>query len=189
MSGTIHLIVEDKTDAEVIRAILKAKSISVRINPLIPTGGTGGISRLAAQLEALIRTALEKRQADDCIAVLHDADEQSQSDRTLYDRIRTVCSSYRQEVALIVAKDEIEAWLLADESLCRWLGERPGNFDNQHKPSARLNQAVKNKTGKDYAARTRVQVLNELDGSGDKHSPSMSRAMTHLNNAPCIQQD
>jgi len=188
VSGSIHLIVEGESDPEVVRALLKAKKINVRVQPLFPTGGGIGISRLAGQLDRLIRTAIQKRESGDCIAVLHDADEQvPQSHRDDYDQIKNICQQYRQDLVLVIAKDEIESWLLADEGLCKWLDVKPKNCDHESKPSERLNSLVKRKTGKDYTGRTRAQVLGHLDGSGDKLSQSMDDAMKHLQNAPCVQ--
>ena len=186
MSNTIYLIVEDETDVDVVRAILKAKQIDIYVSKLIPTGKTGGVSRLASQLERLIKTALEKRKSNDCIAVLHDADENVQTDRKSYEEIKEICKRYSVDVVLIVAHDEIEAWLLADEGLCKWLGEKPHNCDEETQPSLRLNRAVKKKTGKDYTGKMRNQVLEKINGTGD-NSPSMRLALTHLDNAVCIR--
>ncbi len=190
MSGGIHLIVEDQTDAEVVRAMLKARKIRVQVHPLIPTGASGGVSRLARQLEQLIQTALRKRQTGDCIAVLNDADEMSETNRSSHNQIKATCRKYPRDVVLIVASDEIEAWLLADEGLCRWLSENPRNAStNERKPSERLERAVKNKTGKKYSGRTRAQVLEKLDGTGERYNRSLQKALTHLHNAPCVREN
>lgn len=185
MSGTIHLIVENKTDADVVRAILKAKQIDVRVRYLEPPNA-GGISRLAKELEALIKTAKAKRKSNDCIAVLHDADSLSETNRQNHDKIAAIYEKYKSDVVLIIARDELEAWLLADEGLCQWLGEKAKNCDGEKQPSLRLNRAVKKKTKRGYSGSNRDKVLEKLDGSGDKYSPSMEDAMKHLNNAPCV---
>lgn len=59
MSGTIFLIVEDKTDAEVVRAILRAKGVSIRVKTL--TSSQGGLSSLVRDLSRLIATAPSSR--------------------------------------------------------------------------------------------------------------------------------
>jgi hypothetical protein len=56
MSLTIWLIVEDEDDGLVIQQLLRAKAIKVRLQIRAPSGRTGGISRLARQLERLIAT-------------------------------------------------------------------------------------------------------------------------------------
>jgi thymidylate synthase len=189
VTGIIHLIGEHENDADVVNAILKAMNIDMRAKALKPPGGSGGISRIADNIEALIKTAIQKRQKGDCIAVLHDADVMSERRRANHDRIKTVCEKYREDVKLVIAEDEIEAWLLADEGLCRWLNENPEkSSNNERKPSERLNRAVKRKTGKS-TGRMLKQVLAKLDGSGDKHSDSLKKALKHLHNAPCMRQN
>jgi Domain of unknown function (DUF4276) len=184
VSGAIYLIVEDRTDVDVVRALLQAKNIMVEIKPLYSP--KGGLSRLAKALELLIRTALKQRKSGDCIAILHDADEQIQPNRQLYKQIQAICKKYSQDVVLIIAQDEIEAWMLADEGLCHWLGEKPRNCDTEKRPSDRLKRVVKEKTQRSYSGAIRTQVLQKLDGSGDKYSPSMQAALEHLMNAPCV---
>lgn len=185
MTGTIHLIVEDETDVDVVRAICNARNLNVRIRMYVPTGGSKGISRLAKQLDPLIISARANRKETDCIAVLHDADTLVQQNRRLYDQIKDICQKH-DDVAEIIAKDEIESWLLADGGLCAWLGERPRNCDMERQPSERLNRAVKAKTGKDYSGRMRGQVLGKLKGNGDDHSLSLRAALSYLENATCL---
>jgi hypothetical protein len=187
MSPTIWLIVEDEDDGLVIRQLLRAKAIKVRLQIRAPSGRTGGISRLARQLERLIATIKSSKSDEDCIAVLHDADEQNQQRyRGEHERVEEIC---RQEmVAEIVARDELEAWLLADGGLCKWLQIRPRNCDSEAQPSNRFRRLVSQKTGRSYNVR---HVLPHLDGSGDgrNRSPSMRRAMKHLDNSPCMQAE
>src|SRR5947208_2819350 len=101
MSGRIWLIVEDENDGKVIQRILDKKQIRVHIKPLKPTGNSGGIGRLAAQLETLIESARRSKDGNDCIAVLHDADLRSQPQRDAHERIASICQHYRQEVKLV----------------------------------------------------------------------------------------
>jgi hypothetical protein len=187
VSRTIYLIVEDETDAEVVRAILAKKNSSLRISHLKPAGNSGGLSRLAEDLEKLIKTAIQKRKKGDCIAVLHDADLQTQQNRKAYDEIKKICQKYQQYVRLILAVDEIESWLLADEGLCAYLGEKPRNCDMETRPSDRLKTSVHRKTQKHYQGKTRSQVLSNVDGTGDKHSPSMQKAIAALIEADCLK--
>ena len=184
MSGTIYLIAEDRTDADVVRAILHAHGIAVHVSPLPPTGG-GGISRMAKDLERLIETARNKRNPGDCIAVLHDADELVEPRREHYQRIEAICRRHRDDVIHVVAHDEIEAWLLADEGVCRWLETSVNNQDRQRKPSDRLKRLVKRKLKKDYSGPNRAKVWSQLDGTN--HSPSLKQALKHLENAPCVE--
>ena len=185
MSGTIWLITEDENDGEVIKALLAAKNIHVRVKIRKLTGNTGSVSRLAVQLKKHIQTAQREKSANDCIAVLHDADEKSQPDRELYRKIAQICR--QMQVKEVIAKDELESWLLADGGLCKWLGITPKNWDEQRKPSDKLASLLKAKKKLKYQARGRDVVRNHLDGTGDKYSHSMSAALKLLEDAPCIK--
>lgn len=183
MSGTIWLITEDESDADAVQALLVAHGIQVRIHALTLTGGKGGISRLTAQLERLIKTAMAQKGKNDCIAVLHDADEYKQPDRSKYEAIADICGRYT--VKHIVAHDELEAWLLADAGISQWLGIPHKNWDTQKEPSAELNRLLKRAKGMKYQGRSRQAVLRHL--MGENHSTSLKKALQHLDNAPCTR--
>ncbi|MCI0709826.1 MAG: hypothetical protein L0154_06655 [Chloroflexi bacterium] len=104
MTGTIFLIVEDQTDADIVRALLKAKDVDVKITPLLPSGGSGGLSPLAKDLEKLMKTAIARHNSGDCIAVLHDADLNIEPTRNLYDKIKDICDRYNNDVVPVLAK-------------------------------------------------------------------------------------
>jgi len=181
VSGTIYLIAEDTNDVDVVKAILQANEISVNVEKLFLTKH-GGISRLDTQLTRLIQTARVKCGDRDCIAVLHDADESTETRRKHHNRIRDICRDHH--VPHIVAREEIESWLLADEGICQWLGIKAQNHDNMRKPKNRLNSLVKRKVKKDYSGATRKKVLNHVNGI--TRSPSLTEALKHLDGAPCI---
>jgi hypothetical protein len=148
MAGTIWLIIEGQNDAEIVEAIVKHHYPHVHVEPLFPFGKNPNLSRLAAQIERLIKQALDNRQSGDCIAVLHDADLLSQPhDRAAYDHIQKACKRYRKDIRLVLAKDEIEAWLLADAGLCKWLQIKAQNCDEMKQPSLHL-AALLDKAGK-----------------------------------------
>jgi hypothetical protein len=185
MSGTIWLITEDETDAEVVERILEKRGLKVRVKRL-GTRNVGGISRLAGQLARLIATAKAQKQANDCIAVLHDEDRHIQPDRTPYETIATLCKA--EHVAFIIARDELEAWLLADSGVCAWLESNPANWDGKPKPKEELERRMKKKDKHlRYQGKGRQQIMNALNGDGDQHSPSMKTALAHLDNAPCMR--
>ncbi len=186
MSGTIWLITEDRLDADVIRALLRARGMDAKVKPMQTNVGVGGLSRLVANLEELIQFARERKSPNDCIAVLHDADEHSQSRRDDYAKIKRICDSYT-DVVLVVARDEVESWLLADAGLCRWLNVKPKNWDEQKSPAKELNSLLKKNRRMKYQGRYRDEVLKHLDGTGDKFSPSLQKAFKHLEGAPCVQ--
>jgi hypothetical protein len=185
MTATIHLIVEDRRDAEVIRSILRAKKLNIQIRPMPPK--SGGIFRLAKELDNLIQVALHNRESGDCIAVLHDADEQTQVNREVYEHIKRICTSYKKDVVLVVARDELEAWLLADNGVCQWLGIAPKNRDAEKRPSDTLAGLMQSKYKLKYQGSDRAGIFTHIDGTGDKFSPSMQKALQHLENAPCMK--
>jgi len=179
---TIHLICEDDTDAEIVRAIFRAKTLDIRVNRVPLAGTSGGISRLAYKLEDLIKLARDERKRGDCIAVLHDADEHTETDRREYEKIRQICEKYKEDVYLAIANDAIEAWLLADEGLCKWLGIKAKNRDEEPRPKDILNRHLKKKNKSlKWQGRHRATILAQLDGSGDQHSLSMQAAVGHIN--------
>jgi len=186
LSGTIYLIVEDQNDAKIVQTLINARGLSVRVRSLTPTGNMGGITRLVKDLDKLIQQAKSQKAANDCIAVLHDWDIHKQPDRTHYDRITETCSRY-DDVVQVIARDEIEAWLLADAGVCNWLGLKPQNRDNARKPKVELNHLLKKAGKKSFEGRGIAEVLKHVNGTGVDHSPSMENALTHLENAPCVK--
>jgi hypothetical protein len=119
---------------------------------------------------------------EDCLVVLHDADELTQPDRTLYQKIKLTCAAY-PGVIHIVAKDEIESWLLADDGLCKRLEIKPRNWDEVSKPKAELKRLL-DKQRINYPSPT---VYKELNGTGDQFSPSMRQAFKQLRERGCLE--
>jgi hypothetical protein len=183
MPCTLWLIVEDETDGEVVQALLKGRDVTVK--PLAPTGGTGGLSRLRIQLRRLIQTAKQRRGSQDgCIAVLHDQDITDPRKQAEHKAINDICDA--EQVVLVIACDEIEAWLLADNGLCEWLGMKPHNWDEQPKPSEELKRQIRNRYPRmRYPGRDRHKILEQVDGTGHQHSPSMQLAIRILESSPC----
>lgn len=183
--GIIWLICEDESDAPVIQNLLKAHGYEVTVKELPPTGGRGGISRLAAQIDRLIATARAKVAGNPnaCFAVFHDADQQTEAHKQHQEKIEQVCKF--EGVKRIVAFDELEAWLLADTGVCKWLGCEPGNHDSLRKPSDRLDTYLK-KAGKGKLdSRSRLNASKQA--SGDSRSPSLKKELKHLDGAPCVR--
>ena len=107
MSGTIWLITEDEYDYKVVQQILLKKKIKMGLKWRPMSGGSGGISRMADQLERIIKSLVHEKGKQDCIAVLHDADTHRQPNRETYNEIRRICKQYK--VAHITADDEMES--------------------------------------------------------------------------------
>jgi hypothetical protein len=188
VSGTIWLIAEAYSDAEIVKAILKRRYPQVRVKATWPTGSKPNVSRLASQIEELISQAIKDKKSGDCIAVLHDADLQTRPDgRQDYDKIKQICKKYKNEVMLVIAHDEIESWLLADEGFCSWLETAPGNWDNRAKPSEMLNNLLDKAKKPRFREPNLNRILIHIDGTGDEFSPSMKQALQHLEGAVCVR--
>lgn len=186
MSRTIYIIVEGRTDGEIVKSLLRRRYPKLRVVPIKPTGSKPNLSRLAEQIEELIKSALAERDNRDCVAVLHDADIHVQPDRSAYEHIQKICEQHTPHVKLVIAYDEIEAWLLADSGLCGWLGQTPRNYDSERQPSLILRSWL-DKAGKPkYREENLPRILKNMEGDGDKFSPSMREALGHLQDAPCI---
>lgn len=187
MSGRLWLIVEGQYDGDIVRAILSKHpdyhELAKRVEVIKPTGGTPNLSRLAAQLEKLIRSI--QKQKNDCIAVLHDQDANAEPHRRQhYDKIQQVCRRHPQVVE-VIAKDELEAWLLADGGLCDWLGIKVQNWEGKTKPSEKLASLINEKFRLAYPGDL-SKILPHLDGTGFITSKSLRAALEHLEAAPCV---
>lgn len=191
MTATLWLITEGEADSKVLSSILEKKGIPVRVKEVRLAGSQKGVSRLAAQLETLIEATRIKAKPGDCIVVLHDADLQKRlhlHERAPYKKIAQICKRYRLSVTLTIAYDELEAWLLADASLAKWLGTKPTRFDDKPDAAARLNYLIdKAHPGLGWNKRYYDAVLKNIDASGDKLSDSMREALNTLRTLPCAQ--
>jgi hypothetical protein len=186
MAGTIWLIVEGQNDGDIVKAILKCQYPQARVSPLYPTSQAPNLSRLAAQIKKLIQQAIANRKPGDCIAVLHDADQLTRpTDRSDYERIEQVCKQYSQDVRLILAKDEIESWLLGDTGFCQWLQIKAQNCDELKQPSLQLASLLDRAEKPKYRLNNLSKLLRYLNGNS--YSPSLQAALRYLENAPCIK--
>jgi len=191
MITTMWLIVEGDSDPKVIRRILEQKKIAIRVQPIFPERGGGGIPLLAQNLEALIEYVIQRKRPEVCIVVFHEVDETTNVYRNHYETIDAICGSekYKALVTLITARDEIEAWLLADEGLCKWLGVKPNKkCDSIKRPSQKLNELIRKHNDRmRWNSRYWDDILKYLDATGDKLSPSMRDSLTRLLELPCTQ--
>jgi len=180
MSGTIWLITEDENDYKIVKYIVEEKlKLPIKVRWRSPT--VFGISRLAAQLRTLIKETRKLVSENDCIVVLHDEDVNEKT-RTIYDRIRKTCQDER--VSLIIAKDEIEAWLLSDSGVSKWLKRRVKTWNNEPKPSDKLKSLMNEHYRLPYP-RELDKLLVEVVGDGT--NGSFQDALRKLHNAPCVK--
>jgi len=196
MIPTMRLISEGRSDAVILQKILDQKHIQVQIKSVTPSGG-GGIAQLAQDLEVLIDAIMKQKKHGDCVVVLHDADvtrPMSDSHRKHYAYIDNICLSqkYRDTVTLIIANDELEAWLLADTKLCKWLGVKPKtNCDSLEKPKDDLDRLIRKRSDNKmrWSERFWADILGNIDGTGDKLSASMRNALNLIKDLPCAKSE
>lgn len=180
MSGTIWLISEDENDYKVVKAILKKLNLSIQVKWRSPSGRTPGLSRLAAELKQLITQAQKLRSGNDCIVVLHDEDLHREPKRDHYDKVRDICTAHG--VTLIVAKDEVEAWLLSDSGVCGWLGEPVRTWNGDSWPSNHLRSLMQSRYKMKYP-RDLDKLLIHINADGINQS--FKDALSELEKAPC----
>lgn len=183
---TIFLITESEKDVIVFRTTLERKGYTdILVKRL--SGRESKISELARDLPRLIKTALTERKSGDCIVVLHDADLQSNPfDRQNHDAIKKVCEQdYPNDVIHIIAYDEHESWVLADEGFCKAYNQKPRSHDHEKHPSETLEKLLR-KHNKRWLVEKLESILIPLDGTGDKVSPSMRTAFESLHEKGCL---
>ncbi|SRR5258706_9863454 len=190
MICTIWLIVEDPTDADVLKAIVQKRGFPVKIEHVPMENNMTGIFRLAGELQKLIETTKSRKAVDDCIAVLVDAEYYKlDKERTHHKKVQAICESYADEVRLLWAVQEIEAWLLADPGLCKWLDIAAENNDGENDPKEKLQGLLRHHKHRKWQGSDRARVLAEITGTGDEHSPSMQIAIQYLMSSPCNSKD
>jgi hypothetical protein len=186
--STIHLIAEDKTGEFVFKELMRKKNSNAHVRAY---GKAVGVSTLAQEIEALILIALHEKSGNDCIVVLHDTDVSVQTYRKDYETINRVCEHFTEQVTRLQAVQEIEAWLLADDAFCHWLGETPKASDHIPKPSERLERLINKKFGRRlWTNLNKPKILEQhMDATGDQpgRSESMRIAMEVLGELSCTQ--
>lgn len=188
MTGKIWLIVEDRNDGEIIKKIFIQHKIASEVQVQQPS--SGGINRLAQELEEIIGLIRKQKSTDDCVVVIHDYDIKTiphPRDRGDHKLIAKICEKNRDITVELVAHDELEAWLLADSGVCRWLGTKPQPSDELRKPSEKLYKLIEDKINAHFGGRYRDQLVKKIAGDGDKHSLSMRKALKVLNKLDCVK--
>ncbi len=183
----IYVIAEDKTGYFVLDEIVRKKEIAVKV---ILRGEPKGVSSLAKDLKGIIDTLLRTITDQDCIIVLHDTDTLVETYRDHYQKIERICNSYHGRVTRLEAIQEIEAWLLADEGFCRWIGQSPTASDHISQPSKKLEKMIKDKFGRNkWTNLEKPKILRDhMDVSGENLSESMRNAMKTFQQLPCAKQ-
>lgn len=185
MSEVIWLIAESDEDVDVFRQILNQKGIQVRVEK-VGVGAVRGISKLANQLPKLIGQARANKRyrTHHCIVVLYDRDVLL-TNRKDHDHIEQICG--REGAIYLIADDKIEAWMLADKGLCKFLRRniKARNWDGYSNVKDKLEENLRKKN-MTYSGRDRQKVIAHLDGTGDIYSPSMQTSLSTLRARECL---
>jgi hypothetical protein len=172
----IVLIVEDDSDGRALRALAAATGVRVTIDWL-PANGIGNIQRKAA---ALIRLAQDRIERRGCVAVVVDGDGR---DPTVDEPHRSIQQACRAAgVPLILAREALEAWFLADPGICTWLG-LPARVDTAtlRDPKRIVADAYYARTRRAYQQRrARLDVAQRASGPDSARNGSLLNAMGHL---------
>lgn len=180
------LIVEDDTDGWALRALAERCGFEGTVDWL-PANGIGNIKRRGRELIALARARLGG--AAGCVSVVVDGDGR---DVDSDDPLRAIAHTCRREgVRLVVAREALEAWLLADGGVAQWLDRSPSRRADQIRhPKRDLAQAYYRKTGRPYSPRlARRKLAAQVDGSGASRSASLRAALSYVQDSGCrVQQ-
>ncbi len=191
VKGRIYLFCEDITDGIVVQKLIQAKGLTADVEIRTPSGGKRGITHLAKDLRRLIASArpeLKKLGKRSCLAVLHDADLTTDPRGHSQQAIKQIC--FAENVKLVVAYDELEAWLLADSGVRAWLNRPKSDarsHDGDKRPSSKLNQWLKRANKPSLDNQMKEQTASHANGDGDSFSPSMKAALQQLLDAPCAK--
>jgi hypothetical protein len=173
LNWTIVLIVEDDSDGRALAALTSRSQISSRVDWL-PAGGIGDIKRRAEQLIELAKDRITSTTG--CVAVLVDRDGK---DPLRDEPHRTIAAACRRTgVEFLAAREALEAWFLADEGICSWLGVRArATTDRIGDPKAVVAKAFLKKTGRPYRQRrSRVETVRHASGIQWSRNESANRA-------------
>ncbi|RMF37037.1 MAG: hypothetical protein D6759_02830 [Chloroflexi bacterium] len=180
-SWTVVLIVEDDSDGQALKALVKRLGLPIRLDWL-PAHGIGEIKRRGRLLIALARDRI--RDGRGCMAVLLDRDGKDVARSEPHRTIRRLCK--QEKVPLLLAVEALEAWLLADAGCAGWLGiTSPSNVDSVAYPKKQVERAYRRRTGRPYTRRARRILAEKADGSAPEHSPSLRQVLAHLHDSPC----
>jgi hypothetical protein len=173
---TIVLIVEDDSDGRVVQELLRPLAIPVRLDWL-PANGIGNIRRSGRRLIDLAKDRIGRR---GCVAVLIDRDGRGAARQEPHRSIARECRA--SGVPLILARESLEAWMLADPGISRWLGVPvKGRTDTLRNPKALVAKAFYRTAGRDYARRRgRLQVARQAHGIRRQTSASFDEALRHV---------
>lgn len=172
----VVLIVEDDSDGRALSLLIKTLNVRAVIDWL-PANGIGNIQRNGRRLVALARDRAGRR---GCVAVIIDGDRKTIATDEPHRSIARECRVGK--VALVVARESLEAWMLADAGICAWLEVPPRTTTHTlANPKEIISRAFFRKTGRPYRRRrARVEVAQRATGPNRAANTSIDHAIRHL---------
>lgn len=187
MSGIVWLISESKQDSKIIAHLFKLKFPKIHIRHLELSKGSEGITKLDKELldrVTLARKSIVPRPFNpkkDCIVVVHDDDKMVEASTKVYESLKQKCE--QEGLIEIIARDELEAWLLSDSKLCDWLDIKREAWNGKKRPSETLAKHLDDKKRLVYP-RDCEKILPHLKGDGT--NKSFQEALKRLETLPCV---
>jgi hypothetical protein len=172
----VVLIVEDDSDGRAISTLMQNLQIRAVIDWL-PANGLGNIQRNGRKLVALAKDRVGRR---GCVAVIIDGDSKNPARDEPHRTIARDCRA--SNVPLVIARESLEAWLLADRGICEWLEvpTRPTTH-TLGDPKDVVSRAFLRKTGRPYRQRrARLEVAKRTTGLNRAANISLDTALRHL---------
>lgn len=179
----VVVIVEDDSDGRAIAELAARAGLEAQFDWL-PAWGLGNIKRNARRLIGLARDRVDGRRG--CVAVVVDRDGRDPSKDDPHRTIARACR--RERVEFIAARENIEAWFLADPGICDWLRlAPPATTDSIRDPKKRVGAAFYNRTGRPYRQRrARPEVARHSTGIEAKRNASAGQGLLAVKD--CLRQ-
>ncbi len=144
----------------------------------LPANGIGNIKRNGPKLIELARDRAGER---GCVAVIVDGDGRDPARDDPHRAIDQACRA--GQVPLVIAREAMEAWFLADEAVCVWLGVRvEPNTATIADPKRVVADTYLRTTGRTYRRlrRARLIVAQKASDPNAGRNSSLAEALAHL---------
>ena len=173
----VVLVVEDDSDGQALRALCRVAGVQADV-AWLAAGGIGNIKRKAKRLIEMAQARIGP--GPGCVAVVVDRDGRDAARDEPHRSIRDACRGAGADY--VEAVEALEAWFLADEGVCAWLGlAAGGTTDSVTRPKTVVAEAFYARTRRKYARRVgRLQVARHATGPSEGRSRSWSDAVDQL---------
>jgi hypothetical protein len=178
----VVLIVEDDSDGRALMSIIGKTNLRVEVDWL-PAGGIGNIKRNAEQLVKLAFARIPNRSG--CVAIAVDGDQKSPARDEPHRTLEQVCR--KTGARLVIIREAIEAWFLADPGVCSWLGIPLKKSTHRiADPKSRISQAFAKRFNRSYTRRrSREELAQRCTGVDHSKNQSAQTAFSELRK--CLQ--